>query len=75
MVKDKVDSYDANAAEVDQNAEFTGKEGISFFKMISRHASFKDYCLLIFGCIAAAGFGAAMPAFCLIFGNLIDGLG
>jgi hypothetical protein len=43
--------------------------------MIVRHASFKDYCLLTIGCIAAAGFGAAMPAFCLIFGNLIDGLG
>lgn len=43
--------------------------------MIKRHANFKDYTLLTAGTIAAAGFGAAMPAFCLIFGNLIDGLG
>jgi hypothetical protein len=43
--------------------------------MIVRNASFKDYCLLTFGCIAAEEFGAAMPAFCLIFENLIDGLG
>jgi hypothetical protein len=43
--------------------------------MIKRHASFKDYMLLTAGIIAASGFGAAMPAFCLIFGNLIDGLG
>jgi hypothetical protein len=43
--------------------------------MISRHADCRDYTLLILGTIAATAFGAALPAFCLLFGNMIDGLG
>jgi hypothetical protein len=43
--------------------------------MISRHADCRDYTLLIIGSIAATAFGAALPAFCLLFGNMIDGLG
>jgi len=67
--------YDPSVEKEDQNSEFTGKEGVSFFQMINRHANLKDYILFIIGIIAASGFGAAMPAFCLIFGNMIDGLG
>jgi len=43
--------------------------------MISRHADCRDYILFILGFTAATAFGAALPAFCLIFGNMIDELG
>ena len=43
--------------------------------MISRHADCRDYILLIIGSTAAITFGAALPAGCLLFGNMIDGLG
>ena len=67
--------YDPTAEGQDANAEFHGTEGISFYKMISRHADCRDYILLIIGSTAATAFGAALPAFCLLFGNMIDGLG
>ena len=43
--------------------------------MISRHADCRDYTLLIIGTTAAVTFGAALPAFCVILGNMIDDLG
>jgi hypothetical protein len=43
--------------------------------MISRHADLRDYILLSIGITASVAFGAALPAFCLLFGNMIDGLG
>ena len=43
--------------------------------MISRHADCRVYALLIIGTIAATIFGAAVPAFNLLFGNMIDSLG
>ncbi len=67
--------YDPAAEGQDANAEFHGTEGISFYKMISRHADYRDYILLTIGSTAAITFGAALPAFCLLFGNMIDGLG
>lgn len=67
--------YDPAAERQDDNAEFHGSDGISFNKMISRHADCRDYTLLIIGTTAATAFGAALPAFCLLFGNMIDGLG
>ena len=41
----------------------------------NRYASFGDNFLFWFGNITAGLFGAALPGFCLIFGELIDELG
>ena len=43
--------------------------------MLNRHMSCGDRCLLWTGIFMSICFGAAMPAFCLLFGGLIDGNG
>jgi hypothetical protein len=74
MVKKKTDAYDP-ATEKDESSEFDTKEQISWSQMITRHMDCNDRIMLYLGNGGAMLFGASLPAFCLLFGNMIDGVG
>lgn len=74
-VDKRVKAYDPEAGEEDENIEFHEKETVTFTELITRFASGGDYILLLCGCFWSTGFGAAMPGFCLVFGELIDDMG
>lgn len=71
-VEKKVKTYDPNK---NTDSEFESTEQIGWFEMITRFMDGKDQIKLIGGLFGSALFGAALPAFCLLFGNMIDGVG
>ena len=75
MVQEKVESYDPALDGEKGEKEFDETEKIGYFSMIFRYASGGDKCLWVFAAIASIGFGAALPAFCLMFGDMIDSVG
>ena len=73
LVSTKVASYDPSD-EV-KTSEFGTLEQISYRKLVFRFASFSDKMLFGSAWLASMLFGAAMPAFNLIFGEMIDSVG
>ena len=45
----------------------------TFFELFSE-ADVLDYCLMTLGTIGAVGTGAALPIFCILFGQILDNL-
>jgi len=43
--------------------------------MVLRYADCNDHLLLWFGLLGSCTFGACLPGICLLFGNMIDGVG
>ena len=72
-VKTKVEGY--NPEETGEESEFAKGAKIGWYDMVSRYASCKDLVLLWSGILASLIFGASMPAFCVGFGGMIDGVG
>lgn len=54
--------------------EFEGEE-MGFFDMVFRFASTKDKLMWWVATLNSVAFGAAMPGFCLFFGDMIQGVG
>ena len=73
-VGEKVAGYVPDEAQ-DESAEFTGTEMITVKEILFRFADKGDLCYFYVGAFASFGFGAALPGFCFIFGELIDKLG
>ena len=71
VVDDKVKSFKPDAAD----SEFSTTEALPFFEMVSRYMDFEDKIYLGLGLFGAFFLGAAMPAFCLLFGDMVDGIG
>ena len=57
-----------------EDAEFDTTEKIGWWKMVKREMSTVDYIQFVVGAIASLGVGAALPAFCMYFGKMIDGV-
>ena len=58
----------------DGEAEFDTTEKIGWWGMVSRERSGTDLAKFCVGAFAASALGAALPAFCLVFGEMIDGV-
>lgn len=69
----KTKKYDPNAGQ-DGEAEFDTTEKIGWFGMIARERSTSDLVKFSIGAVMASLLGAALPAFCLVFGEMIDGV-
>ena len=55
-------------------SKFEG-EKIGWYNMVTRYASPLDIALLYLGVFCSIFFGASMPAFCVGFGGMVDGVG
>ena len=75
LIEKKVSEYDPNKAAVEDDAEFDTTETMGFFEIIMRQANACDKFLLTFSIFFSILFGAAMPGFCLFFGEMVDGVG
>jgi hypothetical protein len=73
LVDEKIKNFDPDAGE-DLDVEFKGEEA-SWCSLFTRHATCCDYSICSCGIVLASLFGAALPAFCLLLGNMIDGMG
>jgi hypothetical protein len=73
IIAKKTKTYDPEAGQ-DGEAEFDTTEKIGWWGMVARERSTTDLIKFILGLIAATGIGASLPAFCLIFGEMIDGV-
>lgn len=73
-VKEKNKTYDPSAAN-EEAKEFDTTEQVGFFYMCFKYASGGDIALFSLAVLASFVFGASMPAFSIIFGDVIDGVG
>ena len=69
----KVETY--NPDETGEESEFAKGEKIGWYNMVTRYASPLDIALLYLGVFCSIFFGASMPAFCVGFGGMVDGVG
>ena len=72
-VKTKVEGF--KPEETGEESEFSKGEKITWYNMVTRYASCTDKALLYSGIFCSLMFGASMPAFCVAFGGMVDGLG
>lgn len=73
IVEEKVAAYKPD--DEDENAEFTGTEMVSASEILFRFANSCDLVYFWLGVFGSFGFGAALPGFCLFFGDMIDDMG
>jgi hypothetical protein len=73
LVKEKVATYDPS--DVAKSSEFGTLEKMSFKELIFRYASGSDKVMFGAAWFASMMFGAALPGFTLIFGEMIDSIG
>jgi len=67
----KIEAYNPDQEE---ESEWVGEQ-LGWFNMVLRYADCNDHLLLWFGLLGACTFGACLPGICLLFGNMIDGVG
>lgn len=72
LVEAKVKAYDPNAAD-EEEYEFKG-ESIPWTRLFTPYASCGDYCLFFTSLLLSSLMGAALPSFCLFFGEAIDSM-
>ena len=73
-IKEKTLSYDP-AQDEKEGKEFDTTEKVGFFYMAFKYADAGDKCMFIVAVLSALIFGASMPSFCLLFGDMINGIG
>lgn len=72
MAAPKIEAY--NPEQGEGESEWVG-EKLGWFNMVLRYADCSDHLLLWFGLFGSCTFGACLPGICLLFGNMIDGVG
>lgn len=72
LIKKKVETYDPNKKV---ESEFGTTEAMGFWDLVGRNADPCDKFTFFIGCASAMLFGACLPMFCLLFGNMIDDVG
>ena len=72
LVKKKVDNYDPGKKV---ESEFGSTDAMGFFDLIGRNSNGCDKLIFSIGCLSSMCFGAALPAFCLLFGGMVNELG
>ena len=73
-IEEKVSKFKPDEDE-DPEAEFTGSNLISVTDLLYRYSTPGDRIYMYCGVSAAFGFGASLPGFCLVFGEMIDSMG
>ena len=73
LVSTKVASFDPS--DVVTTSEFGTLEQISYRELVFRYASISDKLMCGSAWLASMLFGASLPAFTLIFGEMIDSIG
>ena len=63
-VQERCGKYDGKI----EKDPFAGKKGLGFFELTFRYATMSDKIILAFTCLAIAIYGAAQPAFSVLFG-------
>ena len=73
----EVEQYEEDNEEDDdaEKATFKETETIPFTTLIGRYMSCGDRSLLFIGYGGAVIYGSALPAFCVLFGGMIDNVG
>lgn len=71
-IEDKIKDFNPDA---DPTSEFATTESIGWFAMCYRYMDSLDQAKFISGLTASVLFGGSLPAFCLLFGDMIDGVG
>ena len=71
-VQDKTKDFNPDA---DPDSEFTTTENMNWLTMCNRYMSGADRVKFYSGLLASLLFGGSLPAFCLLFGDMIDGVG
>jgi len=74
MVADKVSKYDPTK-DGEEASAYKETEEVGFWNLIFRYATGTDIMLWVLAMIATIITGASMPAFVLIFGEMIDSIG
>mgnify|MGYP006893255257 CR=1 FL=1 len=74
VIQNKVKGYDPTLDGVVAK-EFEETEQVSFRELVFRFSSCGDKCTFITAVMASVCFGASMPGFCLLFGEMIDSVG
>jgi hypothetical protein len=74
LIAKKVSEYDPKE-KVSDHSEFKTTEKIPFMTVVGTYADFGDKVLMAVGTFACMIFGAAMPGFCFMFGDMIDKVG
>jgi len=68
------DNPEEDVAAAKNQVQVVERKKASFCKMFSMCDGI-DYCLIIAGSLGAMAHGVSQPALCLVFGDLIDGIG
>ena len=71
-IQDKVKDFNPDA---DPESEFDTTESIGWFELCNRYMDCADRTKFYLGLFASLFFGGSMPAFCLLFGDMIDSVG
>jgi hypothetical protein len=72
-VKIKTSTFDPTAAG-EEAKDFEGEEG-GFCHVAFKYADGCDKCMFFVATIASMMFGLSLPAFCIIFGDMLDSVG
>lgn len=70
LIEEKVAGYAREHQTDSEGAAMIGVGDI-LFRYADRTDKFYFFC----GAVASVGFGAALPGFCLLFGNMVDSMG
>lgn len=74
IIAKKVSEYDPKV-EVKNHSEYKTTEKVPFSTVVGKYADFGDKMLMVVGTFSCMVFGAAMPGFCFMFGDMIDKVG
>jgi hypothetical protein len=73
-VKRRIEQF-KDSKGTDVESDFNSTEEIPAGALFLRQANCCDKCYLYTGVIASMLFGAGMPAFSVVFGGMVDGMG
>ena len=74
MIVKKVSEYDPKV-NVNEYSEYKTTEKVPFSTVVNKYADFYDKMLMAVGTFSCMIFGAAMPGFCFMFGDMLDKVG
>ena len=74
LVQKRTTEYDPTLVENEEADKFEGEQ-MGYFHLIFKYADGKDKCTFFLACICATLFSASLPGFCVLFGEMLDGVG
>ena len=71
-ISKKVEGFEPD--DGDQEAEFKGTEMVTLSQLLFKYSNCSDLIFFVAGVVCSFLFGSSLPAFCLVFGDMIDGM-